>query len=230
MNLCSAKSLMTCVHSCGKSMEKNLILGISALILENIIDVIENCSWNNFFDICEILYRYIENAESFRGVLNSRFRFHSLAWRYDNQGRITRVWPEHVDQAITDARKYLDAEERFMAARAQFNKAVNLIQQRPDPDYANAIKDIVGAVESVSNIIKGTKGSTLSSLMDQTPYKNEIDPTILDAIKKIYAYRGNAEAVAHGAKGNTPVGEQEANLMITLSSGIIAYLIAKFSE
>ncbi len=197
----------------------------------HIKNTIMRCSWNRFYDICEVIFSYLKNNISthhFIQVVNSRFRHHGIAWKYNNEGKIVRVRPEHVEEAIKDAWALLSSDSRFTAASNQFAKAISLTEQRPTPDYANAVKDAVGTVESVMNVVGKTTATTLSELTNRPPFREAIDPIIRNIIEKIYAYRGNAEAVAHGATGNPPVDEDEAYLMITLSSGTIAYLIAKF--
>ena len=134
-----------------------------------------------------------------------------------------------MNTAITAAYKYLGPDTRFVAAYNQFTNALNLIEKRPRPDYPNAVKDAVGAIEGVANIINGTSNMTLSGLMSVHRF-SAIHGAIREMTGKLYAYRGDAEGAAHGAVGKPPVGEEEANLVITLASGIIAYLIAKFPE
>lgn len=197
--------------------------------LEHIIDTLKDCSWVKFYNVCEVLYPYVNNRDLFIRGINERFRFHRLAWRYNNQGQIVRVRPEHVNTAVTIAWKRLSSKERFTTAFDQFIKAIGFMEQRPNPDYPNAVKDAVGATEAVANIIESTTDLTLSELMKRQRFST-VHGAIREIIGKLYAYRGDAEGAAHGAVGKPPVGEEEANLVVTIASGVIAYLIAKFSE
>ena len=120
-------------------------------------------------------------------------------------------------------------DARFTAAHEQFIKAVRLVEQRPDPDYPDAVKDVVGAVEGVANTINDTTGLMLPALMKEQRF-SAIHGALRDMIEKLYAYRGDAAGAAHSTVGKQPVGEEEAHLVITAASGIIAYFAAKFPD
>ena len=149
--------------------------------LQHITIVLSQCSWDIFYEICEAIYSRLErnmSAHHFIEVVNNRFRYHGLAWRYSSQGEIVRVRPEHVEESIKSAWKLLSSDSRFTAASKQFVKALALTEQRPNPDYTNAVKDVIGATESVANIIGDTVGETLSDLMNRLPFKGALDPIV----------------------------------------------------
>jgi hypothetical protein len=97
----------------------------------------------------------------------------------------------------------------------------------PRPDSENCIKDAVGAVEGVGRILSGRGKETLSKII--TPFAKEvgIHPTLASIVDKLYAYRGDEQAVAHGAIRELVATPVDAELVLSLSAALIVYFAKK---
>jgi len=149
-----------------------------------------------------------------------------IPWRLDHQGRVIRAFNPQVARQIQEVRTLL-TNPRFQGPDEQFERAIGYMSQRPEPEEENCVKDAIGAVEAVANILAGTTGVQLNRLLDREPFSSAIHPVIREAIEKIYAYRGAAPGVAHGQVGPSVVSLAEAMWVLSISAATILYFTEK---
>jgi hypothetical protein len=121
-------------------------------------------------------------------------------------------------------------DPKFRGPDEQFAKAVGHLNKRPEPDEENCVKDAVGALEAVTNILVGTSNEQLNKLLEKEPIKSVVHPTIRQSIEKIYAYRGAAPGAGHGQVGASVVGVAEATWVLATSAATILYLTTKLTK
>ena len=110
-----------------------------------------------------------------------------------------------------------------------FEKAIKALNVRPKPDVENCIKDAVATVESVGKIIRKDKKARIDDII-KVAIQNGVIPHLLgDPIIKLYAYRGDEPAVAHGGIEPSKVTVDEAEFVLAMSAAIIIYLVKKRS-
>ena len=193
------------------------------------------CSWGQFYDILEQISQLIsrrwgeEYLSPFLEKINTILAKDGIPWSLNHQGQVIRTLNPQVAKQIQEVRILLTSP-RFRGPDEQFERAVGYLNKRPDPDEENCVKDAVGAMEAVANIIAGTTGVQLNRLLDREQFTSGIHPTIRQAIDKIYAYRGAAPGVGHGQVGPSAVGLAEATWVLATSAATILYLASKFLE
>ncbi len=112
----------------------------------------------------------------------------------------------------------------FKQPRGQFEKAVQLFTQNP-PDNENALKDAVAAVEGVANVIAGTSGQQLNTVIDRLVAGNKIPKPSDEIFKKLYARRGAAPGVAHSnVTEATALTDVEVSFLLGVCAECIQYL------
>jgi len=194
--------------------------------------VLEKCLWYQFYDILEQVSRYIKERSgnevlaSFSEKVNSIFTMENIPWKIE-ECKITRTLNPQTSEQIKATTTLLN-NPMFQGPDEQFIKAINHLNLRPQPDSENCVKDAVGAVEAVANIIKGTQGEQLNNILVNEPFKSGIHPTISQSIAKIYAYRGAASGVAHGQTGPSVVTVQDAEWVLAMSAATIIYFVHRF--
>jgi hypothetical protein len=192
------------------------------------------CSWWQFYDILEQMTRLVEQqwgeeySNNLAEKVNAPLAREVIPWKIE-KGKIVHSFDPQIQQHINKARVLL-ADPRFKGPDEQFEKAIACLNRRPDPDEENCVKDAVGAIEAVANILAGTTGVQLNRLLNQQPFETRIHSTIRQSIEKIYAYRGAAPGVGHGQVGPSVVGIAEATWVLATSAATILYLVAKFPQ
>jgi len=192
------------------------------------------CSWWQFYDILEQVARLVDQqwegqyTNSFSGRINAILAREGMQWELEN-GELVRVFNPQIDKQIKEVRVLL-TNPTCKGPDEQFAKALDCLNKRPQPDEENCVKDAVGALEAVANIIAGTTGVQLNTLIDREPFRSNIHPTIRQAVEKIYAYRGAAPGVGHGQVGPATVGIAEATWVLAACAATILYLVSKFPQ
>ncbi len=194
-----------------------------------ISDIIMECDWVAFYDLCELFYAFMNRGyeEEFALQVNKLFKEERLSYQMSS-GKIEKLGNPITVAKIKEARILLK-EPEFKGADEQFEKAIRALNVRPNPDIENCIKDAVGAIESVGRILTGDEKALLDGII-KGAVKNGIIPQPLDqTFIKLYAYRGNEPGVAHGAVGESKATIYEAELVLAMSAAMIIYLVEKRS-
>jgi hypothetical protein len=195
--------------------------------IENIINI---CEWWQFYDICEVLWvnLYSDHGRAhleYSQDLNVMLKEEHLGYQL-REARIEKVSSDFIDAKIQEAR-YLLKEPEFKGADQLFEKAIRSLNIRPTPDVENSIKDSVSAIESIGRIIIGDEKPLLDNIVKELAEKGVIPKPLDQVIQKLYAYRGNEPAIAHGAPTPSKVTIYEAEFVLALSAASIIYLIGK---
>ncbi|MBI4310728.1 MAG: hypothetical protein HY681_03010 [Chloroflexi bacterium] len=197
-------------------------------------EVLLRCPWWQFYDILEEVCRFAGNRweaqylPRFMEQVNACLANEGIPWTLTDGKVVKRLNPQAAT-AIRAATTLL-ANPRFRGPDEQLGKAIQHFNKRPQPDKENCVKDAVGAVEATANIIAGTTGVQLNTLLDRKPFSVGIHHAIRQAIEKVYAYRGAAPGVSHGQVGAAAVELPEAEWVLTVSAATIAYLVGKFGR
>jgi hypothetical protein len=197
--------------------------------------LIKDCEWYQFYDVCEVLwanpyseYSEHKHQEELTEQVNTLFREEQLGFEL-RDGKVEKVGSGFIDAKVKEAR-YLLKEPEFKSADELFEKAIKAFNVRPKPDTENCIKDAVATVESVGKIIRKDKNARIDNIIKDA-IQNGVIPRLLgDPIIKLYAYRGNEPAVAHGGIEPSKVTIDEAEFVLAMSAAIIIYLVKKRSK
>jgi len=199
---------------------------------EAIEEIILKCEWDKFYEICQIAYQVVERLrkhliKDFQEKLNALFKDEFLGFELQDS-RIERLGNPITDAKIKEARILLK-EPEFKGADELFEKAINAFNILPNPDSENCIKDAVAAIESVAKIVSNNEKASLDDIIKAAAKKQVIPQPLDQTITKLYAYRGNEPAVAHGGIEPSKVTVDEAELVLAMSAAMIIYLVKKRS-
>ncbi|MFC6305974.1 hypothetical protein E2553_17040 [Paraburkholderia dipogonis] len=113
-------------------------------------------------------------------------------------------------------------------ANEHLRTAIALLGQKPEPDFRNATKEAISAIESVAKVLGTSSAQGLSGALADLNKKVEIHPSLRNAFVKLYGYASNEEGVRHSLGDEaTNVGFDEAKYMIVACSAFMNYLISK---
>jgi|ERR1035441_7357219 hypothetical protein len=196
-------------------------VGSMASIRALILDL----EWWEFYDACEELLRLSRQASSVVVEIEAIFAEEALPYRFTESGIEWRL-PQPATQAIRTTAQLLVFDEQFRGPAEQWAKAEAHLNRRP-PDPENCIKDAVGALEGVARIISGRRNDTLSQILPSLATSLGIHGTIKQALASLYAYRGDQQAIAHGAVEELDNVIPEAELVLHWTAAAIMFLTKK---
>lgn len=194
---------------------------------------LKQCVWYQFYDIIEEIATLIKqklepkDLQEFSGRINAILAKDGVPWKLE-QCKVARNFNPQITEQVKKVSILLN-DPKFRGPDEQFAKAVGHLNKRPDPDPENCVKDAVGALEAVANILVGTSNEQLNELLKKEPIRSVVPPTIRLSIDKIYAYRGAAPGAGHGLVGGSVVGVAEATWVLATSATTILYLTTKLT-
>lgn len=193
--------------------------------------ILRACEWWQFYDIVEKIAKLVlgrlddQHLDDFARRIDAILAAEGIVWQL--QGTVvTRRFEPVTQEAIQKAHALL-AAPKYRGPDEQFAKAIGHLNRRPQPDMENCVKDAVGALEAMANIVSGTQGQQLNVLIDREPIRSQLHPTIRQCIEKVYAYRGAAPGVSHGLVGEPTVSVDEAQWVLHMVASTLVLVAGK---
>ncbi|MBU1074671.1 hypothetical protein KJ705_01160 [Patescibacteria group bacterium] len=194
-------------------------------------DYLINAFWVDVLDVVQILHTLIDdkNFPEFKKIylkeVNKFFKAEWLGFYIDENGEIEKVVYDYTSSDSSSTIETVLEKEGLQGPLIDYKKAKAHLNNRPDPDTENAVKDSIGALEGVARLILNEPTKTLSDLLPVLKEKN-IFPTPLDQlVSKLYAYRGNQDGVGHGKTSSERIPFFIAHTIVQISGNLINLLI-----
>jgi len=212
----------------------------------NAISALRTLEWEKIYDFCERLYSQLPNqvgwedsygnyteeisrADSQAYVaaeLQRLFLEESLAYEFTD-GAVRRRGRKHTVELASKAQVVLGAAE-LISARQHFEKARKFFQHPTKPDFENAVKEAVCAVEATGKVLfPMAKASTLGDLIKWLGATNvlSVPKALIQTLTGIYAFRSGAEGVAHGATTGGKVTADVTEYVLAVCASQIIFLV-----
>lgn len=113
-------------------------------------------------------------------------------------------------------------DPRYRASDAHLKKAYAFLQST-SPDYENAMKEAVVALESLARQITGE--STLGRAADALERQKQVVPPVAKVLRALYEYRSRTPGVGHGGELPPSTEATEARLLVNLCSSALLHLV-----
>lgn len=214
--------------------------------LESTTELIQKISWQHLFDFCERLHSHLAKAvreytgfgndteetisvEAVRGYMLEEVQRIFLEENFGYsfiKGEVHQKGRAHTRQQMARAESTL-GDPRLALARAHYAKATSYFENAKNPDYENAIKEAVCAVEAAAKKLFPTvSASTLDDLIKKIigTAVGQIPKTLAGTITGLYAYRNSGEGVAHGGTGGGKVTKFFAEYVLAVAASQVILL------
>ena len=198
--------------------------GENSYMEEEIRELLDNCQWNNIYDIIEETYRQIpmDIKEDYTSSLNDFFYNKGYGWKLENGQVLSRgdgAFEESISSAVTCVK------DTNPDAFYEIREALVDISKRPEPDVTGAVQHSMAAVECLCKQLTGTPNDTLGKIINDN---REKFPSPLDsALHHLWGFASNHGR--HVIEGKSPTFE-EAELVVHICASIIPYLKATITD
>lgn len=211
---------------------------------------INEMSWDRVFDFCERLhsdlatgysYEYdgettvvttkTQSEEYLARELQRLFDEEGFAYKFTT-GVVQRRGKRHT-VTQTDKATTILANLQLEAARKHFSKALRHFRDRHRPDYENAVKEAVCAVESAAkDLYPEAKAATLGDFVKwaSSSERRILSKVLGQTFTGLYAFRNSAEGVSHGSTAGDVVTASTAEYVLALAASQVLLLSDLASE
>jgi len=207
-------------------------------------NILHNLEWARIYIFCErvyekllteqIEYDYNHNPETvvelddvrkdFERDINQLLGEESIVYRMKN-GEFYRPGRFHSRKIGSKAYRVLQ-DPILNDARRHFAKAQMFFEKAPEPDFPNAIKEAVSAMEAAIKKLFPTKEKDFEKIIKSIHDSNGevIPPTIIKGLLSPYRFRGAGHGIAHGGATGGSVTAAVAEWVLTVVAASIIYL------
>lgn len=191
---------------------------------KNIVDGIkEKWEYHEIFSFLEETLKWYTdryNDNEVYTLFNNYFENECVGYRFIDR-KVTDIISKEEIKEINNA-----LNTKYSACNKSISKALNLLYDREHPDYSNSVKESISAIESICNIILGSKNSTLGDALNKLEKNGiKIHSAMKKAFSSLYGYTSDKSGIRHnnGLDENTTF--EEAKYMLVSCSAFLNYLI-----
>jgi len=208
-------------------------------------EVLATLGWEKVYDFCERLHSHLarEVGHSWNdeytvvtakgdvqayiaAELQRLFLEEGLAFEFVD-GAVRRRGRKHSVEMTTRAQVVL-GDSRLAAARRHYDKALQFFRSPSKPDYENAVKEAVCAVEAAGKaLFPNAKAATLGDLTKWLGTTKEVvvPKALAQTITGIYAYRNGGDGVGHGGSLGGVATPEVAEYVISVCASQVIFLV-----
>lgn len=190
---------------------------------------IEKETWYKVYEFLEFVFSNIEEGGLFQYVefeeyINGKLRSNNSAYTLSNNKFI----PITNDTEVSEIKRTQSLSENYNLSGIQehLNSSIELLSQKPNPDFRNSIKESVSMVEVISRIIEPTE-NTLGKALSKLDKKQKINGTLIAGFEKLYAYTNDKNGIRHALMDDQNVDIEDAKFFLVSCSAFTNYLIEK---
>lgn len=201
--------------------------------------------WEKAFDFCERLHNHLIEEVGFEGQygyetrvtrgeaqsyvaseLQRLFQEEHFAYEF-SEGAVRRRGRKHTVEVATRAQVVLGASE-LAGARRHFIKAQDFFRHPTKPDFENAVKEAVCAVEAAGKaLFPEAKSATLGDLAKWLGSANgvAVPKGLVQTITGVYAFRSGGAGIGHGGATGGTASLEVAEYVLSVCASQIIYLV-----
>lgn len=173
------------------------------------------------------VYSFIEFTLNSQNQYQSSDLINRLNNVFQEEGAQYKIVDKQVVSLMnkTEADEILKVQNLKNSSAIHINRAVELFNKRPIPDYSNSIKESISAIEAMSREITGKESATLGEAVKHM----SLHPSLELSISKLYGWACDEGGIRHALKNanQTNSEEAEARYLLVLSSALVNFMNEK---
>jgi hypothetical protein len=158
--------------------------------------------------------------------INRLFLEESLAFEF-RKGLVERRGRHHTTTQVSRAYIVL-GDPRLESARNHFNKGLRYFRLVSQPDYENAVKEAVCAVEATARALFPDSGAkTLGDIVTSITgtESGKLPKALAKTFHGLYGFRSGGEGVAHGGATGGAASQDLAEYVLAIAASQIILLV-----
>jgi hypothetical protein len=182
-----------------------------------------NAEWNEVYDLMEFSLSALPPmlADQIREQWNHVLEQENAGYRIVG-GELVPITANHEIAEIEQA-----LSSRIAPVHEHIAAALACLSDRENPNYRNAIKESISALESVCKLVTGEK--TLGAALKTIRGKIQIHPALEKGFNALYGYTSDEGGIRHALLAESTVDATDARFMLVACSAAVNFVIAKAS-
>lgn len=190
--------------------------------------ICERCEWYKVYDFIEYYLAFCKSrgedinvTKEFNTILeDERTGYHIIDGIVTPITNSTEI--DAIEKALTNSPDHVTQSVK---------KALKLFSDREAPDYNNAIKEMITAVEALCcTIVEGGEDTLGKAINKFADHGIVLHDNLTVAIKNLYKYTCNEDGKRHGGTTFIESDVEDARFMLVTCSAIINLLMVKWEK
>lgn len=190
---------------------------------------IEKDVWYKVYEFFEFVLRNIKNESlfqypKFETYIVNKIKNNNSAYTLYNDKFI----PITNETELNEIKSVQILAEKYELSGIQnhLNSSIELLSQKPNPDFRNSIKESISMVEVISRIIEPSE-NTLGKALNKLDKKQKINSTLKGGFERLYAYTNDKNGIRHALMEDDKVDFEDAKFFLVSCSAFTNYLTQK---
>ena len=190
-----------------------------------------NAEWHQVYDFIEYFAQepednttyvraHMGHPSTFSQMCNDILEREMSAYRIV-EGEIMRITDKEEIEAIESA---ISEKGPWSTCAEHIRRSAAFLFDRKKPNYPNAVKEAISAVESACCVVTGNSKATLGQALKEIEKIHSLHPAFKEAFSKLYGYTSDAGGIRHGSIDLAKVTFEEAKYMLVACSAFVNYL------
>jgi hypothetical protein len=188
-------------------------------VLKALEEYFFDCDWNEVYDFLEAVFS-LRKSERVNTALNTVLERELAAFRLVG-GRFINVTDE---QELVALNQVLRATDVYASVGVHFQRALELLSDRANPDFRNSIKESISAVEATARILTGNESATLGDALKLLEREHDLHKALKDGFSKLYGYTSDEGGIRHAMLEEPSLGIAEAKFFLLSCTSFVNYL------
>jgi AbiJ N-terminal domain 4 len=206
--------------------------------------LLSEMEWDKVFDFCERLHNHLAQEVTSRNFdevdvivprsevqkfiateLQGLFLEENLAFEFSN-GLVRRRGRRNTTEQIARAELVL-GDPRLSSALKHYKKALQFFRNVPEPDFENAVKEVVCAVEATARALFPDGGSTLGRVVNSITgtEAGKLPEPIAKTFHGLFGFGNGGEGVRHGGTTGGAATKELAEYVLAVAACQIVLLV-----
>lgn len=126
---------------------------------------------------------------------------------------------------LKDLTNCIENTENLSSVNIQLSTARRYLSSNDDSDYRNAVKEAIGAVESILQIVLDKDKITAGNAVKELSKMTKLHPAFEKGISSLYGYNSDSGGIRHGLKEGDYIPDYtEAKFLVFIYSAFVNYI------
>jgi len=200
-------------------------------VIQAVRDYYFEAPWNKAYDLVQFMVDHAASPalkESLQASCNAVLKRDAVGYRFI-EGILV---PVVSDEEIEEVGRAAAVGGPLAPVSAHLRTALRFLGDRDAPDYRNAVKEAISAVEAVCKLVAGEQRGDLQTALSKLALRTNVavHNSLRNAFNQLYSYSSDAEGIRHALMDEPQLDVEDARFMLVACAAFVNYMVVKASK